>query len=199
MTSQEELQAKVDKVKAISFLNNAHNLTPPNQSKQDDKNEIAIINALKVDNRLKTLFLEARGQIFDEDTKEIRQISKPYMNVDGAWRLVQVCKKIAEEAEWSNFEADNIPAYVEHFYRENLPYFTFWHEDYGLEKKDFNFVMTTLKMFILASFYKGKNAKYLNTLRGVYSEDFLGKALKTDDNKKRESFLEKLNPLRKVD
>lgn len=194
----QDLQNKVDKIKTINLLNQQSKLTPPAQRIEEDHNQVAIIKGLAVTPRLQDIFLEARGLFFDKQQNQLIQISRPYMNVHGAWRLVNICRHIAQEAEWSNFSEDNIPSYVDHFYKENLPYFTFWYEEYELDPADFNFVMTTLKMFILASFYKAKGGKYINVLSRTYSEDFLGRVMQNDTQKKKEGFLDKYNPFKKV-
>jgi hypothetical protein len=194
----QQLQNKVDRLKTLSLLNNAHNLAPPIKRDVDDnESQITIIKALESAPRLKEIFLEARGLVFDEKENKIVQISRPFLNVHGAWKLVAECKKIAQEAEWSNFQEENIPSYMDHFFRETFPYFTFWHEDYDLDPKDFDYVRLTLQMFILSSFYKAKGGKYVNLIGKTYSEDLLGKVMNQENNKRtREGFLDRYNPFK---
>ena len=188
----QKLQNRVDKLKTLATLQGIHNLSPPVPKDVNPQNEIQIVKALEVTPRLLELFMEARGMSWNPKTKQVDQISRPYLNVDGAWRLVQICKKIAQEAEWGNFPEDNIPDYIIHFFNINFPYFTFWHEQYDLDPSDFNFVETTLQMFILASFYKGKGGKYINMVGKTYSEKLLDKAISDGEQKRGKSTLDRV-------
>lgn len=194
----QKLQNKVDRVKALNLIANAHNLTPPVQRNDDDNKEIAIVSALKSEPRLMTLYLKMRGLAFNQYTREIEQVRKPYMNVEGAYLLVDCCSLIAQEGEWSNFDQDNVNAYIDHFYEENLPYFTFWHDDYDLNPKDFPIVMNALKMFALSTFNKAKGGKYINAITRTYSEGFLDKALNSQQQQKKEGMLGFSNPFKKL-
>lgn len=189
-TETEILQSKVDKLKALSLLNNVHNLSPSQNKQEFEGNQIEIVKALSSEPRLLEIFLEAQGKIFDPSAKQTIDISEPIMNVKGAWKLVTVCKKIAQEAEWSNFESEKVPDYIVHFYESNYPYFTLWHEEYALDPRDFNYISTTLQMFILASFYKGKSGKFLNVISKTYSEDLLGKMASNTPEEKHKSILD---------
>lgn len=198
----QKLQSKVDKIKTLSVINNAHNLgtglTPPPKRNDEDDNQIAIVKALDQYPRIQAIFLEARGLMYDEKQRKIVQISRPFMNVHGAWKLVSELLKISL-ADWSNFEEDRIPNYLVHFFSEIYPYFTFWHEDYDLDPKDFDYVKTTLQMFLLVCFYKAKGGKQLNVLGKTYSEDFLGRVMKDEgQQRKREGVLDRWNPFKKI-
>jgi len=196
----QELQNKVDKAKTLSLISNIHNLTPPKPKEVSDENNIAIIKALDSYPRIKDIFLEAQGLMWDDKKKETIQISDRYMNKNGAKKLVAILLKIAL-ADWSNFSEDEIPKYLEHFFTEIYPKFTIWHEYYELDPKHFDYVAVTLQMFLLSSFYKAKGGKLLNVLGRTYSEDLLGRVMSIDKGKqqiKDGGFLDKLNPFKKM-
>ena len=194
----QELQNKVDRVKALSMINNVHNLSPPIQKNEVEDKEIAIVQALQSKPRLAQLYYKARGLVYDQEKRTYVQIRKPYMNVEGSYLLVDCCSLIAEEGEWSNFDQDYVGAYIDHFYEENLPYFTFWCDEYDLNPKDFPFIMNALKMFALSTFNKAKSGKYINAVTRTYSEGFLDKALNPQQQQKQEGFWAKSNPFKKV-
>lgn len=194
-----DLQEKVDKVKAIGLLNNIHNLSPPIAKSNDAENSIAVINSLKVTPRLIEVFLEIMGLMYIEEQKKYIQVSKPIMNLNGAFRFIKIVKHISEEIEWSNFKEDEIDARILKYFETIYPSFTFYHEDYDLDPADFAYIESTLMTFIDSSFHKSKSAKYLNVVGKTYSEDFLAKAV-GDGSKTSipiESPLSKLNPWRK--
>lgn len=195
----QQLQNKVDKIKTLSLINNAHNLTPPPKKEEDEGQQIALIRALDQYPRIQEIFLEARGMIWDTKTKQPIQFSRAFMNIHGSWKLVSELKKISL-ADWSNFEEDKIPAYIVHFFNQIYPHFTIWHEEYDLDPKDFDYIKTTLQMFLLVSFYKAKGGKQLNVLGKTYSEDFLGRVMQNEQTKqqKEKGFLDKINPFRKL-
>jgi len=196
----QELQNKVDRIKTLSLLNNAHNLTPPKTVQQSDDNQIALIKALDSYPRIQEIYLEAQGLMWSEKEKKAVKIGEAYMNKEGANKLVSELKKIIL-ADWSNFPEEMIPKMLDSFYREIYPKFTIWHEYYELEPRDFEYVSITIKMFILSSFYKGKGGKLLNVLGRTYSEDLLGRVMnvnKENQNVRKEGFLDKLNPFKKI-
>ncbi len=195
----QKLQSTVDRAKTVSLLQNIHNLTPPTKKEEHEDNQVAIVKALESEPRLRAIFLEARGMIWDDKKKVTIQISKPFMNIDGAWKLVAILKKIAQESEFSNFHEDNIPVYMEHFYNREFPMFTFYSENYDLDPSNFDYVSTCIQMFLLGSFYKAKGGKMLNLLGRTYSEDMIGKIMNNESKKsQKEGFLDKLNPFKKV-
>ena len=197
MEETEKLQQTVDKAKTISLLSNIHNLAPPNKE-ENIAGQVAIIEALKVSPRLQELFLEIRGMYYESQSKKLIQISRPIMNIEGAFRFVKILQHVAEETEWSNFKEEEINVRIYAHYAQNLPYFFFWHEEYELNPSDFNYISTTMMAFIDSSFHKARNAKFLNVPGRVYSEDFLGKALRMEEKKAREAgFLSQLNPFKK--
>ena len=195
----QHLQSTVDKAKTVSLLSNIHNLTPPVKSNEEDNNQVAIVKALESEPRLRQIFLEARGMVWDEKQKSAIQMSAPFMNIPGAWKLVAICKKISQESEFSNFHEDDIPQYMNHFYKTEFPAFTFFADEYELDPAHFDYVSTTLQMFLLGSFHKAKSGKYINLLGRTYSEDMIGKIMNADNKKKeKEGFLDKYNPFKKV-
>jgi len=196
----QQLQNTVDKLKTLNLATNIHNLTPPQKKEENDENNIAIIKALDSYPRIQEIYLEAQGLMFDAKQKKTIQIANPYMNRNGAKKLVAILLKIAL-ADWSNFGEDEIPAYLNHFFKETFPKFTIWHEYYNLEPRDFDYVSVTIQMFLLSSFYKAKGGKLLNVLGKTYSEDLLGRVMNVDrnsQNMKKEGFLDKLNPFKKI-
>ena len=196
----QNLQNKVDTLKTLSLAANVHNLTPPQKKDEIDENQIAIIKALDSYPRIQEIFLEAQGLMWDPKQKKTIKISEPYMNKNGAKKLVAELLKIAL-ADWSNFSEENIPAYLNHFFKVIYPKFTIWCEYYDLEPRDFDYIEVTLQMFLLSSFYKAKGGKLLNVLGKTYSEDLLGRVMNLDrggQNVKREGFLDKLNPFKKL-
>lgn len=196
---EDHLQNVVDKAKAYSLLQNLHNLSPPPQKDDKEDNKVAIIESLKVSPRLQNLFLELQGLVYDPDKKTIIRASRPIMNVNGAFRFVKICQHIAEEAEWSNFGEEEINSRIYEHYKNNYPYFTFWHEEYDLSPSDFNYISSTLVSFIDSAFHKGKNAKYINAVSRVYSEDFMGKIFQGQPQQKTDvkGFLSSINPFKK--
>jgi len=193
----QQLQNIIDKTKTANLLQNMHNLTPPNKIAEVQFDQVAIIRTLESAPRLREIFLEARGLTWDEKKKTIVQITSPMMNILGAWKLVAICKKIAMEAEFGNFKEEDIPSYMIHFFNVEFPHFTFYHEVYDIDPQDFDYISTTIQMFLLGAFSKGKGGKYINLLGKTYSEDFMGKVLR-GDKKKEEGFLDKINPLKKM-
>jgi hypothetical protein len=198
VTSVEKSQEVSEKAKALALFNNVHNLSPATSNKDEAQGQLAIIEALKVAPRLQNLFLEIRGLIYDERTKQTVQISKPIMNIDGAFRLIKIIQHIAEETEWANFPEDEIGKRIYFHFAQNFPYFTFYHEEYELDPADFSYVSTALITFIDSAFHKARNGKWINTVGKVYSEDMLGKVFNADKEKKSESWLQKLNVFRKA-
>jgi hypothetical protein len=196
----QQLQNKVDRLKTLNLATNIHNLTPPQKREEADESNIAIIKALDSYPRIQEIYLEAQGLFFDPKLKKLVRIAHPYMNKNGAKKLVAELLKIAL-ADWSNFGEEEIPAYLNHFFKLIYPKFTIWHEYYDLEPRDFDYVEVTIQMFLLSSFYKAKGGKLLNVLGKTYSEDLLGRVMNIDKNSqtaKREGFLDKLNPFKKL-
>jgi hypothetical protein len=198
-TNIDKLTRLVDKAKALSVVSNVHSMTPPQKEPDNPSNQVAIIDALRAAPRVLSIYFRLRGQMYNPDTKEIVQISTPIMNERGALKFVGIVMGIAEEIEWSNFGEDEINPRIMKYYEDNYPYFTFWHGDYDLDTSDFNIVGSLLMAAIDGTFHKSKNAKYLNVVGRVYSEDMLGKVLtSTEDNKKkRMNIIDRLNPFKR--
>lgn len=192
---RDQMQNKVDKLKLLNLTSNIHNLSPPQIRDEDPMKDIALVRTLSVSPRIKEKFLEIRGIEIDPKGQLI-QVTDPIMNLLGAYRFCKLLK-MAEEVEWSSYSEDEIPVRIIHFFEENIPYFLFWHEDYNLNPRDFNYVITTLQVFIDTSFHKAKSGKYINTIGRTYDEGVLRRALDSDVNKAgkaNEGFLSKYNP-----
>jgi len=119
------------------------------------------------------------------------------MNTLGAYRYCKILKQ-AEEIEWASYSEEEINSRIIHFFEENIPYFLFYGEDYDLSPKDFNYIITTLQVFIDTSFHKSKSGKYINTLGRTYDEGIMRRALDTEHmtKKQEEGFLSKYNPFK---
>ena len=178
----EQLQEKVDKLKTLSLLNNLHNLNPP-AKQNNNMSEILVVEALKVTPRLQDIYLEVRGLARGEDDKLIK-ISRPIMNMHGAFKLVKIIQHIAEEVEYANYDEDVIPGRIVLYYEMNYPYFTLWCKDYELDPMDFNYISTTLLSFIDSAFHKAKNGHFSRIVTKTYAEKTLDKAI--EGNKKEE-------------
>lgn len=197
-TESEKLQTIVDKAKTLGLINNVHHISPPKQQEQNPQDTITIVRALDSNPRIQEIYLEAQGLAYDPKKKEIVQITNPYMNSTGAKKLVGILLKISQ-VEWSNIHEDQVPIYLDHFFKESFPYFTLWNEDYELDPRNFDYVAITIQMFLISSFGKAKGGKLLNVLKGTYDESFLGKTLGTEkEKKKQEGLLDRLNPFGKA-
>ena len=195
----QQLQNKVDRLKLLNLTSNIHNLAPPQMRQEDSARDVALVNALSVSPRLAELFMEIRGMEIDVRTHKFIQITKPIMNILGAYRFCKLLKRLTEEIEWASYSEEEINPRVIHYFEENIPYFLFYNSEYDLNPSDFNYVITVLQNFIDTSFHKSKQGKYINTLGRTYSEDTLRKALETEGFKKGkgdEGFLSKYNPFK---
>lgn len=192
---ESNIQHISEKVKALSTLNGAHNLIPPSTDPNDTNTQIAIIDALKAAPRLRTLYLELQSLMEVEEGKLVR-VTKPIMNQKGAYRFLMIIRHISEETEFSNYSEDEVNERIAFHFSENYPHFTLWAEEYAIDENDFNVVASLLLNYIDSSFHKSKDAKLLNTVRGVYSENALGKFLNSPGNPQpqRRSALARLNP-----
>ena len=200
-TETQKLQNKVDRLKLLNLTSNIHALTPPNQRPTDNmERDIALVTALSVAPRIADLFLEIRGLEYDSKTKQLTQITRPIMNILGAYRFCKLIKRLSQEIEWASYSEEEMPQRIVHYYEENIPYFLFYHDLYELAPSDFNYIISVLQNFIDTSFHKSKSGKYINTLGRTYGEDILKKALDTDrpTSKKEEGFLSKYNPFRDI-
>jgi len=187
---QNRLQKVVDKVKTLSLVNNAHNLTPPNR--QDDRaNDIQIIQALQSKPRIAEIILQVRGQMMGANGKLI-QLRSPIMNDEGAAKLMFVLLNISSETEYATYGEEEIPPRIILYIEQIFPRFTFWHKDYDLDPKNFDYIYTTLLSFIDSCFHKSKNGYFGRILTKTYSEDLLGRAIKDDEQKKKQTILQRL-------
>ena len=191
------LQNKVDKLKLLGLTDNLKNIIPGNQYQEDPNRDIALVRVLSCSDRIKEKFLEIRGIEFNIKTKEFVKITSPIMNTLGAYRYCKILKQ-AEEIEWASYSEEEINSRIIHFFEENIPYFLFYGEDYDLSPKDFNYIITTLQVFIDTSFHKSKSGKYINTLGRTYDEGIMRRALDTEHmtKKQEEGFLSKYNPFK---
>lgn len=196
-TTTQKLQNKVDKLKLLSLTSGIHNLTPPPQKQDDGTRDIALVKALSVTPRVAEKFLEIRGLEYDPKTKQYVQVTEPIMNILGAYRFCKILK-MAQEIEWSSYSEDEINLRIIHYFEENIPYFLFWSEDYNLNPRDFNYIISVLQYFIDTSFHKAKSGKFINTLARTYGEDVLKRALDVGGagSKKDEGILAKYNPFK---
>lgn len=195
----QELQNRVDKLKLLNLASNIHNLIPPQQIEHDASRDVALVGALSVSPRIAELFLEIRGLEIDPAKNELVQITRPIMNIEGAYRFCKLLKRLNEEIEWASYSEEEISPRIIHYFEENIPYFLFNSDLYDLRESDYNYVITVLQNFIDTAFHKSKQGKYINTLGRTYSEDTLRKAFETGNiqtGKKEEGFLSKYNPFK---
>jgi len=184
------LQKVVDKVKTLSLMQNAHNLTPP--MRQDDRSaDIMIISALQSEPRILKIILQIKGQILDENNKPI-QIRTPIMNEDGAAKMMFELLNISSETEYASYGEEEIPARIVLYMEQIYPRFTLWHKDYELDAKDFDYIYITLLSFIDSCFHKAKNGHFSRILTKTYSEDLLGRAIKDEEKKKKLNILQRM-------
>lgn len=197
-TTTQQLQNKVDKLKLLNLTSNIHNLTPPIGREDNLERDIALVKSLSVSPRLVSLFLEIRGIEYNESKKEFIQVTRPIMNILGAYRFCKLIKRLAEEIEWASYAEEEINTRIIHYFEENIPYFLFYSTQYDLHPSDFNYVISVLQNFIDTAFHKSKSGKYINTLGRTYGEDVLKKALDTDSSRqnKPEGFLARHNPFK---
>lgn len=191
-------EEKIENLKAMQFMGNIHKLTPKVAS-NDGREDVAIIEALKSTELVTEMILELKGLAYDFQEKKFVRFRSPVMNDSGIGNFKTVISSISRNVEFSNFKEDEIPQIARYFFRINYPYFTIYHEDYELEKKDFNLVATMLFSFIIASLHKAKGGGHRNVVRGTYSEDLLGKITREPiAQQQRQSFdFSKLNPFKK--
>lgn len=197
------LMDKVDKMRAVSFIQNAHNLTPPSRMSDSQGNEVAIVEALKAERYIVKIILELKGYFYDPLKKGYVQYRRPVMNELGIGNFIQCIENIMETIEFSYFKEENIPAYATHLYESNYPYYTVYCSDYDLSREDFNLISTILLNAIVTSLNKAKGGGHRNVVRGTYSEDLLGKVVSNNEQMQRQSGggffagLARLNPLRR--
>lgn len=198
----ENVQSKAEKLKLLSLGNNIHNLTPPVQGNDSEQQQVAIVHALKSDNFTSKAYLKLKGLNYDPIIRKWTQYRRPVMNSLGIGNFMQVLENIGDTIEYSNFDKDDIPKFGVHLFEMNYPYFTIYYRDYELSKSDFNIISTLLFNFIMTSLYKAKGAGHRNVVRGVYSEDVLGKLVGGDPQQAKQgglgSLLSRLNPMRRA-
>lgn len=184
MDEIEDIKKKVEKLKALSLTDNVHKLTPPTKF-EDPNQSIAIVEALKADKLIVRLQIELQGLMYDHFSKKWVHYRNPVMNRLGIGNLIVTIQTIAETIEFSYFDKDEIPKYAKFLFRLNYPYFTVYHKEYELDRKDFNLVGSILFSYIVSALMKAKGAGHRNVVRGTYSEDLLGKLTKESQPEKR--------------
>lgn len=194
---------KVDKrtkaLKELTLVRNLHNLNPAVSSPSDAEG-INIINALKSDPILQSVALQLRGYFINPITKKPEAYRKAVMNDLGIGSFLADIEAISKTIEFSSFKEKEIPAIVNHLFRQNYPFYTIYWDVYDLDRKDFNLIATILFTCIISSFKKAQGAGHRNVVRGTYSEDLMGKYAMTgndpfeDKGKGSFSFM---NPFRK--
>ena len=198
MTEEEtqRLQTVVDKAKTLAFTNQA--LTPPPRQPEDEGIQIAIIRSLEFsDKKAQDIFFEFTGTVIQKG-KVVVVDPEPIMNLLGGKRLLTDLKSISESS-FSNLKEDEIGEYMAHFFEEIWPYYVANRIRYGINSMDMGHLKLKLQNFLLSCFSKGKNAKLLNVIGRTYSEDWGNKLLRGEEkNKHRESFIEKMNPFKKL-
>jgi hypothetical protein len=122
----QELQNKVDRLKLLNLTSNIHNLTPPIKQEDDLTRDIALVRALSVAPRIADLFMEIRGLEYDQSSRQFIQVTRPIMNILGAYRFCKLLKRLAEEIEWATYSEDELPQRIIHYFEENIPYFLFY-------------------------------------------------------------------------
>ena len=191
------MQNKVDRLKLLNLTSNIHSLTPPKDKNTPDENNVVLISALRVGPRLAEDLMMIEGKAIDPRTDKIVVITEPIMNIKGVWKLYMILKPLAEQTEWAAFAEAELPSRLTHYFEENLPYFTFWCEDYDLDQKNFNVIVNILQSYIDGAFHKSRHGKYINTVGRTYSEETMQKALGLDKNQtKDEGLFNKYNPFK---
>lgn len=192
------VENSVEKLKAMQFMGNIHKLTPKIETGQGNEG-VAIIDALKSDLLIEETVLDLKGYTYDPIEKKYIQYRSPVMNTLGIGNFKSSISIISKTIEFSSFDKDQIPGIALYLFKMNWPYFTIYHTDYDLDKKDFNLVADALFSFIISSLHKAKGAGHRNVIRGTYSEGLLGRFSKDDPIKKdnRLGGLAKFNPFKK--
>lgn len=188
-------EVRNEQIKGVAILKNLPSALPPQQT--SDNNDVAIYKSLRADNDIQRKIMRLKGFIFN-GSKWV-QFRNPVMNEQGISNFIHVLYSI-EDMEFSHLDDNErvINSYVNYLYQENYPYFTVYHEDYELDRKDFNLISTELLVFILSTFRKARGAGHRNVVRGTYSEDVLGKALSYQKEQQRGLFgrtLDRVNPM----
>lgn len=200
MLQDDQLDKRTKQLKELSLVRNIHNLNP-NLNDNSEKDGVAIINALKSSSLVQDATMELEGFYFDSVTRKIVKVRKPVMNKLGVANFISSIGNISKNYEFSNLKEKEIPKLANYYFRTNYPYFTVYHKEYELDRRDFNLVANLLLTFILASLKKAQGSGHRNVVRGTYSEDLLGKYVgagmgtqNEDSNKFKLSYL---NPFKK--
>lgn len=194
---EDSVDKRTKRLKELSLVNNLHKITPQIQ-KDSEKEDVAIIKALRSSGLVESLILKLEGLRYDHTERKYVSYRRPVMNKLGIGNFVSVISTIAESVEFSNFKEKEIPKLALSLFKTNYPYFTVYYEDYQLDRKDFNLIATVLLSFILSSLNKAKGAGHRNVVRGTYSEDLLGRYVAEQEKReKSRGGLSKYNPFKK--
>lgn len=197
---EDKTDKQVKELKKLSLVNNIHNLSPNlNQNKEEDS--VAIVNALKSDGIIKEAVLQLEGKYYSPTERTYVRYRKAVMNHLGIGNFISIISSIARNVEFSSFKEKEIAKIAFYLYKQNYPYFTIYHEDYELNRQDFNLISTLLFTFIIASLKKAQGSGHRNVVRGTYSEDLLGRYVGEGvvAQKEKSKFnLSLLNPFKKA-
>lgn len=195
---QDPIAKKSEQLKGMSLLRNIHKITPQLQA-DADKDNVAIIKALKSDSLVTETILQLEGKMFDPLSREYVEFRNAVMNKKGIGNFIMVIGSIAKTIEFSSFREKEIPKIAKYLFKMNYPYFTIYYSEYDLDRSDFNLIANLLFTFIISSLNKAKGSGHRNVVRGTYSEDLLGRYVgkEEDEKKKGRLDLSKLNPFKR--
>ncbi len=193
----QKLQNIVDRAKTYAL--GKQSLTPPPQKPEDEGLQIAIIRSLAFSpDKARDIFYELTGTEVIKN-KLVVIDPNPIMNLLGGKRFLLDLKSISE-VDFSYLKEDDVGELMAHFFEEIWPYYTANRIRYNIHQMDMGHIKVKLQSFILSCFNKGKSAKLLNVVGRTFSEEWGSKMLGGDSSKqnKREGFLERINPLKKM-
>ena len=193
----QKLQNIVDKSKTYALAKQS--LTPPPPTQAEEGLQIAIIRSLAFSpEKAREIFHDMTGTQLEKGKLKIID-PDPIMNLLGGKRFLFDLKSIAE-ASFSYFKEEDVGDLQAHFFEEQWPYYWANRIRYNINSMDMGHLKTKLQMFIIVCFNQGKSAKLLNTVGRTFSEEWGSKMLGGDPSKqnKREGFLERINPLKKM-
>lgn len=200
LPSPDIVDQRTKSLKELSLVRNIHNLNP-NLNDNNQQDGVAIVNAIKSSPIIQEAAMELEGYYYDPITRKVIKTRDAVMNKQGIANFITTISNISKNFEFSSLKEKEIPKLVKHLFRLNYPYYTIYHQDYKLDRKDFNLIANLLVSFILASTKKAQGSGHRNVIRGTYSEDLLGKYvgggmgnLSEDKNKFN---LKYLNPFKK--
>lgn len=159
---------------------------PPQQS----GSEVAIIEGLSSENILERIEWRLKG--FRWSTKKgWIQYREPVMNSLGIGNMMATLQAISDDVIYSNFDEKEPNKLAALYFEQNYPHFTIYHQEFGLDKKDFNIIKSILLFYALSILKSAKNAGHRNVVRGTLSESVFMRAMGQGEADKKGSF----NPL----